>query len=104
MPWSYMFPVVVDADGDMVTVEVVNTGGATFVQVFNDRLEIADLSAASVLVGSYQMTIDTFDGFDRTSYLLTLSITINCSTMPAISVPNMVAHVNYLTDSFSFPV
>ena len=47
-----MFPSVIDPDGSAVTV-ISSVGSASFVTALSDRFRVADISLASVVVGTY---------------------------------------------------
>jgi len=50
--WEYVFPSVIDPDGGAVTV-IRSVGSASFVTALGDRFRVADISLASVVVGTY---------------------------------------------------
>ena len=102
--WSYVFPATADVEGDSVSV-TVSAGSASFLGTSSSQISIADLSSASVIVGSYSIAVIVEDASGSTSYTISLEVQEDpciLNGIPAIAVPDLSAYVYKTSSSFTF--
>jgi len=102
-PWSYALPAIVDVDNDVVTV-TATVGAASFVSLVSNALKIADISASTVIVGTYTVTVTLSDAVSSTARAITLVVVDPCLVIgiSPIAIPDLSAHVNKIQGTHSF--
>jgi len=103
--WNYTLPTIVDSEGDSVTLSV-NLGNATFVKFTSSNIsfDIADISAAEVLIGTYDIAVRLSDATGSSLYTMTLKVSDPCLErgIVPIAIPKMTAQVGVSTAKFEF--